>query len=156
MSRIIKSFLKTYVDDAYECELNYNVPVYATLAQAALESGFGKHAPDFNFFGIKAGNSWKGSKQRLKTWEVIKGIRTPVYAYFRAYSSAYQGFVDHAKFLQRAFPKAFNHKDPMEFLISLQTEHIWNNGKPKVYATDPKYIEKMEKIYKMFDKELPF
>lgn len=54
---------------AKESEAATGVPALVTLVQAALESGYGQHAPGNNFFGIKAGSSWTGNTQKLKTWE---------------------------------------------------------------------------------------
>lgn len=61
-------FLK-YYPFAKESEAATGVPALVTLVQAGVESGWGKHAPGNNFFGIKAGSHWTGKTQKLKTWE---------------------------------------------------------------------------------------
>lgn len=62
-------FIIKYYKDAKLSEYQTGVPFLVTLAQAGLESNWGNNAPGFNFFGIKAGSSWIGEIQKLKTWE---------------------------------------------------------------------------------------
>lgn len=66
------SFFIQYYPFAQQSEAQTNVPALVTLAQAATESGYGKYAFGNNFFGIKAGSSWSGDTQKLKTWECGK------------------------------------------------------------------------------------
>lgn len=65
-------FTAAYLPFARSSEISTGVPALVTMAQAALESGWGAHAPGYNFFGIKAGSSWSGKVQKLKTWECGK------------------------------------------------------------------------------------
>jgi flagellum-specific peptidoglycan hydrolase FlgJ len=70
-----------------------------SIAQAALESGWGSHAPGNNLFGIKQ-NGWAASKcQTLQTHEVIKGKTITINALFRKYASWADSITDHALFL---------------------------------------------------------
>jgi len=62
-------FVLKYYRDAVLSQFDTGVPALSTLAQGGKESNWGKSAPGFNFFGIKAGKSWKGETQELKTWE---------------------------------------------------------------------------------------
>lgn len=62
-------FVLAYYQYAKLSQVNTGVPALVTLAQAGLESGWGKHAPRFNFFGMKPGSTWKGEVQKLLTWE---------------------------------------------------------------------------------------
>lgn len=140
---IPSKFVEEYSAFAKQNELNTGVPYLVTLAQAALESGWGKNAPRNNFFGIKAGKSWKGSTQLLWTKEYENGQWRAVKASFRAYDSPLESFRDHANLLKKRFPKAFNYKDPVEFITSVQTEH------PYKYATDKDYVNKVNKIIMM-------
>jgi len=64
-------FYKQFSSMAKEAEKVTKVPYMVTLAQAALESGWGKSAPRNNFFGHKAFSSWKGEKQLLRTTEIL-------------------------------------------------------------------------------------
>ena len=65
-------FIKRYYKDAKQSELATGVPALLTLAQAGLESAWGKSGPGNNFFGVKAGKNWTGETQKLKTWECGK------------------------------------------------------------------------------------
>ena len=139
----VKEFTNKYKPFAVENEQETGVPYLVTLAQAALESGWGKHAPSYNFFGIKAGKSWKGKVQLLNTKEFINGKWIIIKDKFRAYDTPLDSFRDHAELLKKRWDKAFRHKDPIEFIYSVQNEHKYK------YATDPEYVDKIRKIVNM-------
>lgn len=119
----------------------------AILAQAALETGWGKYpiakedgAASFNLFGIKADNRWQGDRAVVNTLEFRDGVAKREKAAFRAYDSFSQSFDDYANFLT----SSERYKDALQagddasmFAASLQ-----KGG----YATDPKYAEKIENI----------
>ena len=65
-------FVRLYYPYAKQSQTATGVPALVTMSQAALESGWGKHAPGFNFFGIKPGKAWTGAIQYQKTWECGK------------------------------------------------------------------------------------
>lgn len=116
------------------------IPASVTLAQAALESGFGRHAPGNNYFGIK-GKGPAGS-QLLKTWEVKNGKRVRVQAKFRKYHSPLESFLDHANVIahSRYLKHAMEHTESAKsFINALQS-------KKTKYATDPNYVTKIMKI----------
>jgi flagellar protein FlgJ len=94
-------FFHKYYDLAKQASANTGVSALLIMAQAALESGWGEHAPENNFFGIKADKSWTGAKRAVATHEFIKGVKTPVTAYFRSYSSPEESFEDWANFLKK-------------------------------------------------------
>ena len=140
-----QQFVLTFYDDAVKTQVEFGVPLLVTLAQAALESGWGKNAPGNNFFGVKAFASWQGKKQLQWTTEFKAGKRTKVQAWFRAYDTAYESFKDHAETLKKRFPVAFTYKkNPDEFIRSVQRDHH-----PYKYATDPLYTEKIISIIRM-------
>ncbi|WP_369919529.1 flagellar assembly peptidoglycan hydrolase FlgJ [Marinomonas polaris] len=119
----------------------------AILAQAALETGWGKYpiakedgAASFNLFGIKADNRWQGDRAVVNTLEFRDGVAKREKAAFRAYDSFSQSFDDYANFLS----SSERYKDALQagddasmFAASLQ-----KGG----YATDPKYSEKIDNI----------
>lgn len=150
-------FVRKYYSYAVRSEMLTGVPALVILAQAGLESAWGKSAYGNNFFGIKAGSSWKGEVQKLRTWECTRTsdelIQTyapnspgsnpscnakgktsyRVYGKFRKYETPADGFEDHGIFLRenKRYAPAFNYKsNPVEF-----AKQVAKAG----YATAPNY-----------------
>ncbi len=124
------------------------IPPHFMLAQAALESGWGKHeirradnSPSYNLFGIKAGASWKGDTVEKVTTEYVNGAPQKVIEKFRAYNSYAEGFNDYARLLSDnpRYAKVLNSTDATSFAHGLQRAG---------YATDPRYAEKLIRILK--------
>ena len=117
------------------------------LAQAALETGWGKSLPcdangnpSFNFFGIKAGSDWSGDTVAQRTLEFQGGVPVPQVAHFRAYDSAQDSFRDYVALLRDnpRYAAALNTgNDAKAFATALQ-----RGG----YATDPGYAQKIAAI----------
>ncbi len=116
------------------------------LAQAALESGWGRHeirhaddSPSYNLFGIKAGANWKGDVVEKMTTEYINGTSQKVVDKFRSYSSYAEGFSDYANLLldNPRYEKVLKSTDATAFANGLQRAG---------YATDPLYAEKLIRI----------
>ncbi|MGN6535213.1 MAG: glucosaminidase domain-containing protein [Mesorhizobium sp.] len=117
-----------------------------TASQAALESGFGKHAPGMNFFGIKAGKSWKGPVNNLMTTEQNPdGSSYRTRAPFRAYGDFGGAMADRNAFMARNFPGAINAGTWDEAMAGLK------NGRYGAYATDLKYAKKLSAYNAMID-----
>lgn len=83
------------------------IPAHFMIAQAALETGWGKHQirqadnqPSFNLFGIKAGGSWRGRVVETMTTEYVAGVPQKAREKFRAYNSYEEAFRDYAELLQ--------------------------------------------------------
>lgn len=151
-------FYKKCVDFAKKVENNTGINHLAILAQAALESGWGKSAPGNMFFGVKDTDGVNGNEQLLTTTEYHKtvDVKYPVVLavvpviingqkkfkyrvkdYFRKYPSPYESFLDHANFLIRnkRYSKALTVKeDPILFLTEVASAG---------YATDPQYRKKI-------------
>ncbi len=161
-------FIKLFYPIAEQVQRETGVPKEVILAQAGLESGWGGAVFGNNFFGIKAGQTWKGLTQELKTWECGKtgdpkkdgitdkviqifppgdsnGVCDKLYSYrvygtFRKYSSVKEGFKDHANFLltNSRYKKAFDFKNNPKEFAT----QIAAAG----YATDPDYAGKLHSI----------
>ncbi len=119
------------------------LPVQYLLAQAGLESGWGKHQPkdasgaaSHNILGIKAGRSWTGNVVASATHEVVGGKSVPTQANFRSYDTYEASFRDFAKLLhgRRYAPALAQASDPAAYANALQ-----KGG----YATDPEYGAKL-------------
>ncbi|MCJ8339797.1 MAG: flagellar assembly peptidoglycan hydrolase FlgJ [Pseudomonadales bacterium] len=118
------------------------------LAQAALETGWGKHMVrdgsgenSFNLFNIKAGGSWQGDYKAANTLEFKDGVMTREVAKFRSYATYEDSFQDYVQFLKNSprYQEAINAAaDPHKYLKLLQQAG---------YATDPKYADKISSIY---------
>lgn len=123
------------------------VPAEAVMAQAALETGWGRHVPTHadgrpghNFFGIKAHGGWEGARLDKTTHEHLGGRMQRVTATFRAYDSIGEGFDDYARFLKsnpRYADALRQGSDAQGFAQGLQEAG---------YATDPAYANKLLKM----------
>lgn len=131
----VEDFIEKYYRYALQSEDDINIPTLFTLAQAALETGWGGKSISNNLFGITADSNWDGKKQLVDTFEIhdnpdvkypkIKSIekqddgtyRYEVQRWFRAYDDVAECFNDHNKFLLKSrYRKAFNHiDDPKKF-----------------------------------------
>ena len=132
----------------------YGVPAAVTLAQAALESDWGRaHMGGANnYFGIKAydkggvpqiGPIAKGFVT-LPTREVVNGRSITVNARFRSYASMADSFRDHANFLKvnSRYAPAFGHTgDPDAFARAIAKAG---------YATDPSYADKLIALMRQY------
>lgn len=116
------------------------------VAQAALETGWGKSLPrneagsSNNYFGIKTHGQWQGSRVAASTTEMVDGRPVRERASFRAYDSVEASFRDFASFL-KSNPRysqalAVTH-DANKFVDALQKAG---------YATDPAYADKIKSI----------
>jgi flagellar protein FlgJ len=122
------------------------VPPQLIMAQAALESGWGKREPraddgsqSFNLFGIKADKSWKGAVVETTTTEYVGGVAQKTRAGFRAYASYEEGFADYAKFLT-SNPRYAN------VLATSDATQAAHGLQRAGYATDPAYGAKLVRI----------
>lgn len=106
-----KEFYRAYYKFAVESELKTKVPALFTMAQAALESGWGARAKGNNLFGIKDTDGINGNEQSFMTTEYNKkkGVYVKLKQWFRLYRTPAESFIDHGKFLltQPRYHKAF-------------------------------------------------
>ena len=164
-----KDFVKEFLPEAKKAQVETGISALAILAQAALESGWGKAAPGFMFFGVKDTDGINGNEQLLVTTEysrradlkfpeVIsvtpvvrdgqKWFKYKVKDYFRKYNSAAECFADHGKFFLRnpRYTKALEVKEDANKFI----DEISKAG----YATDPNYATLLKSIVKTIEKNI--
>tara|TARA_R110002073_G_scaffold56029_4_gene143046 strand:- start:1342 stop:2358 length:1017 start_codon:yes stop_codon:yes gene_type:complete len=122
------------------------IPAHFMIAQAALESGWGKHeirhtdnSLSHNLFGIKAGQNWKGAVVETVTTEYVNGIPQKMVEKFRAYDSYAEGFRDYANLLS-------NNPRYAAVLESQDADGFANGLQKAGYATDPNYADKLIRI----------
>lgn len=142
-----EDFVAALYPIAEEVAAELGVDPKAIVAQAALETGWGKHMisdaqgnNSFNFFGIKADSRWSGERVQVTTHEYREGRKVKEQAEFRSYASIQEGMQDYASFLRNAerYQAALDKNlDANQFGYALQ-----QSG----YATDPKYGEKIQRI----------
>jgi flagellum-specific peptidoglycan hydrolase FlgJ len=133
---------------AVQSELMTGTPAAITIAQAVLESGWGKHhiGRANNYFGVKAQTSggqvtYGGVATgyvNVDTREHLKGKDVVISQPFRSYSSMGDSFVDHGQFLAQ-------NRRYLPYLQDYQRDgdvRAFARGLQKAgYATDPLYAE---------------
>lgn len=142
-----QAFVSTLWPSAVAASRQTGIPPQFLLAQAALESGWGRREPrladgrpSYNLFGIKAGAGWNGAVAEASTTEYdANGQERRVVERFRAYASYAEAFADHARLLasQPRYAQVLGARDAASFAHGLQ-----NAG----YATDPAYADKLLRV----------
>ncbi|MFZ5476198.1 MAG: glycoside hydrolase family 73 protein [Myxococcota bacterium] len=130
-------FLRAHAAGATFADWALGVPASVTLAQAVLESDWGRSAPGNNLFGLK-GEGPAGSTVR-RVVEYRGGKRRTKMAPFRAYPTVDGSMVDHGEILARSRRYARARavaEDADAYARALQG----------VYATDPRYARKLSRL----------
>lgn len=117
------------------------------VAQAALETGWGKHIiqsangdSSNNLFNIKAHRDWQGASTSKTTVEYEQGVAVKRNEPFRMYDSLQQSFDDFVSFLQSnpRYQQALAVADkPAAFIDAISAAG---------YATDPNYANKVKRV----------
>jgi flagellar protein FlgJ len=135
-----QEFISAIAPAAVESMARTKIPASFVIAEAALESGWGGHAPGMNLFGVKADASWHGAVTIQRTREVVDSKSVFIDARFRAYTDWLGSITDHAGFLldMPRYKPAFEHCDDSKaFTIAVADEH---------YATAPDYAKKIIEV----------
>lgn len=140
-----EAFVQSIWPQAQKVAAELGVPAKALVAQAALETGWGRRlagsegASSHNLFGIKASGRWSGQRVNAATHEFVDGALRSERADFRAYASPADSFADYARLLGNArYADARGvGEDTHRFASALQKAG---------YATDPHYAAKITAI----------
>lgn len=136
-----EQFVQKILPHAQQAAQQLGIQPEYLVAQAALESGWGKNMipGSHNLFGIKADASWHGPSVSAQTTEVHDGRAFSVTAKFRAYASEAESFNDYVKFIktQPRYQQALAANNTPDYYRQLQAAG---------YATDPNYAEKITAI----------
>ncbi|SQF99673.1 peptidoglycan hydrolase FlgJ [Paucimonas lemoignei] len=142
-------FMATMLPLAKDAAARIGVDPSVLVAQAALETGWGKSimrqqdgSSSHNLFGIKATGNWNGGQARAITSEFREGKMVKETADFRSYDSYADSFHDLVSLLQNnnRYKEVVNSADnPEQFVKELQKAG---------YATDPDYASKISQIAK--------
>ena len=140
-------FVRQHTAAAEKAAGETGIPAPFMLAQAALETGWGKReiigrdgTNSHNLFGIKAGSSWNGPTVDVTTTEYIGGQPRKLTQKFRAYANEGESFADYARLMKdspRYAKVVDNASDAKAFAMGLQKAG---------YATDPLYGDKLGRV----------
>lgn len=142
----IRGFVGKVWEHAKEAGETLGVPPQFVVAQAALESGWGRAelrkadgTQSHNLFNIKAGRNWNGPVVELPVTEYANGRAYTEKARFRAYGSYGEAFRDYANLLSNSsrYADVLGQTDASAFAGGLQRAG---------YATDPMYADKLVRI----------
>ena len=165
-----EEFIDGIKDDALRLEQETGLPAAVTIAQAALETGWGRHvflhsataeetlrrlergkgeytglpdgAPSYNLFGIKRHRS---GMPFVVCWdqEYRDGAWVRVPERFRRYASYQESMADRYRFLTTnpRYAEVLKTRDPFEFATRLQEAG---------YASDPQYARKLHSIMRRY------
>jgi flagellar protein FlgJ len=141
------SFIQGVWNDAQHAAQQLGVDPRNLVAQAALETNWGRNMPkdadgrsSNNLFGVKATQDWPGPSATAATHEVQDGAPESTTDSFRAYESRAQSFGDYVALLRGnpRYTAALNTGgDTQAFATALQ-----RGG----YATDPDYARKVSAV----------
>ncbi|RDS82097.1 flagellar assembly peptidoglycan hydrolase FlgJ [Dyella monticola] len=142
-----ETFVRELAPQASIVAKELGLSLRTVLAQAALETNWGKHMPQhadgsssFNLFGIKAGNSWDGPRVNVPTVEYEGGIAVRKQAQFRSYRSTADSLADYADLIS---------KDPRYAQARGRGDDVFGYARALTeggYATDPEYAGKVAAI----------
>ena len=129
-----QSFIDTYIPLAIGEMQRSEIPASIKIAQAAIESNWGKGITAQranNFFCVKCNNGWAGDTIQLKDDD-------PGLSCFRAYTNALESFRNHTDFLM------MNRRYHNLFEYGRTDYRSWAKGlKECGYATDSSYDQKL-------------
>lgn len=144
---VMAEFMKRMGPYAEKVSSASGVPAIFMMAQAALESGWGrseiKHqngSTSHNLFGIKASENWSGRSVDAMTSEYVNGEKVMRVEQFRSYNSYAESFKDFTDLLRSnpRYAKVLrNLNDPISYAQAM--------GKSG-YATDPNYGNKLQSV----------
>lgn len=141
-----RDFLTQIALPSYEQEVKTGLPMEVMMAQAILETGWGKSdlaKEHNNYFGIK---EYRKNQKGVKyaTTEYVKGRKKRVKAKFRVYDTPQDCFNDRYEWFKSNYRYEdldFKDLDYVDFSIELQE---------RGYATDPNYSIHLIKIIKKY------
>lgn len=141
------AFVNSIMPYAKKAAAELGIDPRAIVAQAALETGWGKHVmedkngkPSLNLFGIKTGGAWQGDKATVETTEYRQNVAVREVADFRSYDSLEHTFKDYVSFLK-------NNPRYADALRESRDGTDWGMHLQKAgYATDPQYGKKIAKL----------
>ncbi|WP_045727453.1 glucosaminidase domain-containing protein [Xanthomonas sp. GPE 39] len=144
--RTPEGFVAKIWNHAQKAAHELGVDARALVAQAALETGWGRHGmahnnspSSNNMFGIKA-TGWSGDRITAKTHEYVDGVKQSQTADFRAYASPADSFADYVQMLKT------NPRYQQALKAGTDIRGFAQGLQRAGYATDPSYASKIAAI----------
>lgn len=138
-----QNFISQLIEPAKAASQKSGISHLLVLAQAALESGWGRREiltaegkTSHNLFGIKAGKNWQGPVTNIMTTEVIDGKSIKMRDDFRVYGSYEEAISDYINLLTEN-PRYRDVKHAQSPEVAARRLHQAG------YATDPNYSDKL-------------
>jgi len=141
--KFVESLIPHVVKSAKKLGVN---PIFL-VAQAALETNWGKQITGNNLFGIKSHN-WAGKSQLNLTFESQNGNWHKEQASFRSYANWQQSCEDYVSFLQN------NPRYKKALQVAKNSEQFADELQKAGYATDPNYAFKIRQITKQITSQI--
>jgi len=140
---IKERFVAYYAPYAVKIERATGFPAEAILAHAALETGWGRHVPKNNLFGIKD-LSWDEGAFEAETQEAYRNKLMSIVTFFEDFESPLDSMICYVGLIRTSprYRKAWNHiirREIIEYFKALQEAG---------YATDPFYASKLIAVWK--------
>jgi len=141
-----QDFVEQLWPQARAAAASLGVPAHFLVAQAALETGWGKSvlqcadgSSSYNLFNIKAGKGWSGKVVEAATTEYENGQPVTRTERFRAYGSYAEALQDYASLVGQSprYAAVRGQTEAEGFARALQ-----QGG----YATDPAYADKLTRV----------
>jgi len=141
-----EEFLEAVKPYAEKAAAELNVGTDVLLAQAALETGWGKYLihdtqgnNTFNLFNIKA-TGWQGKSVTVNTLENKQGVAQQERSAFRQYEDYEQSFADYVALIK-------NNPRYKDALLAGDDSGNYAEALQKAgYATDPEYASKIKRL----------
>lgn len=141
-------FVKSLWIEAKNAGAQLGIDPKLLLAQAALETGWGKHIIQdnkegfsYNLFNIKADQQWKKKSISFNSLEEENGVMLKKNSSYRSYPSYAESFNDYVSFIKsnpRYEQALYFSSSPDAYMKKLQEAH---------YASDTNYSDKVLSIY---------
>jgi flagellum-specific peptidoglycan hydrolase FlgJ len=135
-------FIALVAPSAVKFMREHGIPASVLIAQGALESGWGEHAPGNNLFGIKWTSGCGFDYVEAPTREFINGKWVNITARFRKYHSIADSIKDHGNFLLQN--SRYANLRGTDYKAACQL--IQQDG----YATDPSYAKQLLEIIEQY------
>lgn len=132
-----QAFIDKLMPAAIEASKRTGVDPRVIVAQAAQETGWGRSAPNNNYFGIKSHGKSGGTS--LPTHEIINGKRVSLNQSFRGYNSPSDSVSGYADFINKN-PRYTSFRGAKD--LQSQLDELQKSG----YATDPNYSRSVGSI----------